>query len=146
MTYIIRFRPCPCSEKRIQNAVTWHLTFKHLMGSSSLPWVCGRPTVVMRRFLLRALLRKVTDAAEPQAPLTCSPQPRSPWADTGEVRQQKVERQEGSRPTTWRGLTCTPAILEHRIAWTRSIPRPPRARLTAQEECLLLPRLSYSLV
>lgn len=40
---------------------------KHLMSSSSLPWVCVGPRVVMR-FLVGAVQKKVADAAESTGP------------------------------------------------------------------------------
>lgn len=75
---------------------------KHLMSSSSLPWVCVGPRVVMRRFLLGAIQRKVANAAGTQAPLTCL------WAVFGSIllgltlaksENGKWRGQEGGRPT-----------------------------------------------
>ena len=94
-----------------------YFTFKHLMSSSSLPSVCVSPRVAMRGFLPGALQRKVAEAAEPQAPFTCRVS-NSPWADTGKVREWKV--QEGSGSATWRCLGPTSAILECPIDRTQS--------------------------
>lgn len=68
---------------------------KHLMSSSSLPWVCVGPRVLMRRFLLGAVQRKVADTAEAQAPLTCL------WAACGGVllRLTPAKSENGK----WRG-------------------------------------------
>lgn len=59
--------------------------------------MCVGPRVVMRSFLPGALQKKVAEAAEPQALLTCRVN-NSPWADTGKVREWEV--QEGGRPAT----------------------------------------------
>lgn len=110
------------SEKLIQTRVTLYFMLKHLMSSSSLPWVCGGPRVVMR-FLVGAVQKKVADAAESTGSaylLTGVLWRCSPWDDTSKVREQEVQRAGG-----WQ--TCSLKRSEHHLChagfhidWTQS--------------------------
>lgn len=77
----------------------------------------------MRRFLQGAVQRKVADAAEAQAPLTCL------WEACGSVllgptlaksENRKWRMQEGVRPAPWRSLSITSVILGSHIDWHRT--------------------------